>query len=214
MGKSETRRLSLIAMVSAMAVVVTLLIRFPLVPSVSFMQYDPKDIVICIGAFILGPVAGAFITILSCGIEFLFKGGTVIDLVMNIVSTAVFVCTASWIYKVKPSTKRAVLGLLAGSALTLLVMLLWNYALTPIYLKMPRDAVITMLPAIALFNVLKYGINSLAVAFLYTPILHAVDKVSPLKEESKKEKIIIYSMTGLFLVICLAIAVLSFSKMI
>ena len=53
---SSTKKLTTIAILSAMAMVLNLLIHFPLVPAVSFLSYDPKDIIIVIAGFIYGPM--------------------------------------------------------------------------------------------------------------------------------------------------------------
>ncbi len=49
---SSTKKLTTIAILSAMAMVLNLLIQFPIVPAVSFLSYDPKDIIIVIAGFI------------------------------------------------------------------------------------------------------------------------------------------------------------------
>lgn len=189
MKKSETKRITILAMITAMAVVVTLLIRFPMVPAVSFLQYDPKDIVIMIGGFLLGPVSGAIISVLASLIELLFKGGTVIDLIMNVVATCSFVCTAAYIYKRDHTRKGAIIGLVCGTLANILVMLLWNYVMTPIYFGMPREAVVPLLPWIALFNLLKTGLNAVIVFLIYKPVSKALRfMVSDEKETAKQKK--------------------------
>jgi len=56
-----------------------------------------------------------------------------------------------------------------------IVMLQANYWITPIWYQMPTEAVVPMLPLIALYNLLKAAINSVVVFFLYkrvSPFLH------------------------------------------
>ena len=53
---SSTKKLTTIAILSAMAMVLNLLIQFPIVPALSFLSYDPKDIIIVIAGFIYGPM--------------------------------------------------------------------------------------------------------------------------------------------------------------
>ena len=62
---SSTKKLTTIAILSAMAMVLNLLIQFPIVPVVSFLSYDPKDIIIVIAGFIYGPMT-SFIMSLLC----------------------------------------------------------------------------------------------------------------------------------------------------
>lgn len=209
MKKNETRRITMLGMLTAMAVVVTLLVRFPLVPAVSFLQYDPKDIVIMIGGFLLGPVSGAVISCLASVIELLFKGGTVIDVIMNIVATCAFVCPAAYVYKKNHTRKGAVIGLCTGTLVNILVMLLWNYVMTPIYFGMPREAVIPMLPWIALFNLLKCGINGLIVFLIYKPVAKALRFMTEDEKETPQQKKQSLTLFIGFVVVCVLVFGLS-----
>ena len=214
MKKSETKRITILAMITAMAVVVTLLIRFPMVPAVSFLQYDPKDILIMIGGFLLGPVSGAIISVMASLIELLFKGGTIIDVLMNIVATCSFVCTAAYIYKKDHTRKGAVIGLVCGTLANILVMLLWNYVMTPIYFGMPREAVVPLLPWIALFNLLKTGLNSVIVFLIYKPVAKALRFMVSDEKETEKQKKESKMLFGGFAIICVIVLCLSFMHVI
>ena len=64
---------------------------------------------------------------------------------MNIISSCTLVCTASYIYKKKRTLSGAVIGLVSGTLIMTLAMLLWNYLITPIYMGYPREAVAELL---------------------------------------------------------------------
>ena len=69
----------------------------------------------------------------------------------------------------------AVLGLASGVVALTVIMLLWNYFLTPIYQGMPREAVAAMLvPIILPFNLVKGGMNMAATLLLYKPVVTAL----------------------------------------
>ncbi len=51
MNNSKTKKITTIGLLCAMAMVLNLLVSFPLVPAVSFLKFDPKDIIIVIGGF-------------------------------------------------------------------------------------------------------------------------------------------------------------------
>ena len=56
-----------------------------------------------------------------------------------------------------------------------LVMLLWNYLITPIYMGYPREAVVELLiPAFLPFNLMKGGLNAAITMILYKPIVIAL----------------------------------------
>ena len=82
-----------------MAMVLNLLVSFPLVPAVSFLKFDPKDIIIVIGGFIYGPLTSFVISAICSVLELLFRGGTILDVLMNVIASCTFACTAAFIYK-------------------------------------------------------------------------------------------------------------------
>ena len=153
---SSTKKLTTIAILSAMAMVLNLLIQFPIVPAVSFLSYDPKDIIIVIAGFIYGPMTSFIMSLLCSFLEIVFRGGNLLDVLMNVISTCTFACVAACIYKYKHSKKGAIIGLVLGTVCCTLSMTLWNYIVTPIYYQMPRSAVVGMLlPGIVPFNFIK-----------------------------------------------------------
>ena len=68
-SRVETRQLATMAMLVALAYVVTVVTRFPLMAAASFLKYDPKDVVLLIGAYLFGPMAGAAMSVATCFIE-------------------------------------------------------------------------------------------------------------------------------------------------
>ena len=153
MNNSKTKKITTIGLLCAMAMVLNLLVSFPLVPAVSFLKFDPKDIIIVIGGFIYGPLTSFVISAICSVLELLFRGGTILDVLMNVIASCTFACTAAFIYKKVHTKNGAVLGLIAGTICCTLSMVLWNYIITPIYFGMPREAVVGMLlPGIVPFN--------------------------------------------------------------
>lgn len=71
----------------------------------------------------------------------------------------------------------AVAGLITGTLVMTVVMVLWNYLITPIYMGYPREAVVDLLlPAIVPFNLLKGAINTSLTLLLYKPLVTALRK--------------------------------------
>ena len=100
-----------------------------------------------------------------------------IGFVMNVLSTSAFACTAAFIYQKKHTLKGAVAGLLSGVVLMTIVMLLWNYLITPLYMGYPREAVAALLPTVFLpFNLLKGGLNAALTLLIYKPVVSALRK--------------------------------------
>ena len=165
------------AMLTAVAYVVMYLSK--MLPSVNgFLDFDFKDVVICISGFIYGPVPAAIISIVVALIEAVTISHTgPIGLLMNVLATCSFCCTATFIYKKHHTMKGAIVGLALGVAALVIVMLLWNYLITPVYQKVPRDVVVAMLPTVFFpFNLAKGGMNMAATLLLYKPVVTALRK--------------------------------------
>jgi riboflavin transporter FmnP len=172
---TRTKKLMVLAILSALAYIVMMVGRIPVV---MFLKYDPADVIITIGGFLYGPLSAFAISTVVSFVEMLTVSDTgVIGLVMNIISTCSFACTASCIYKSKRTITRAIIGLIAGWLLTTAVMLLWNYFIAPIYMRIPREEVANLLiPAFLPFNLLKGGLNAAMTMLLYKPIKRALYK--------------------------------------
>ena len=66
--KVDAKKLATLAMITAIAYVVMLLSK--LMPSVyGFLDFDFKDVVICIGGFIYGPVSAAAVALVVALVE-------------------------------------------------------------------------------------------------------------------------------------------------
>lgn len=173
--KLDTRTTVTLAMLTALAYAVMWASK--LIPSVNgFLDFDFKDVVICIGGFTFGPAAALILSVLVPVLEFLTVSKTgPIGLLMNVLATAAFCCTACAIYKKDRTRRGAVVGLAAGAAVLTAVMLLWNYIITPIYQHVPREVVAGMLiPVFLPFNLVKGGLNMGATLLLYKPVVTAL----------------------------------------
>ena len=181
----SVKEMVLIAMLAAIAYVIVALVRIPVV---LFLKYEPKDVIITIGGFLLGPLA-AFVTSLVVSlVEMVSLSDTgPIGALMNLLSTCSFACTAAIFYKKRHTLSGAILGLLLGSVVMVAAMLLWNWLITPLYMGVDRSAVEGMLiPMFLPFNLLKAGLNSALVLVLYKPLVTALRKANlvPSKTQS------------------------------
>lgn len=203
--KDSLRKLVLMAMLAAVAYLMMAVIRIPVV---LFLKYEPKDVVITIGGFLLGPMASMIISGLVSLIEMVSVSDTgIIGCIMNFLSTVSFACTAAVIYKKKRTLNGAVISLLAGSVTMICVMLLWNWLITPLYMGGTRQAVEAMLLPIFLpFNALKAGFNSALVLVLYKPLTSALRKTGLLPQgNASKSKVMVgmYLLGGALLITCI-----------
>ena len=214
--KLTTKKLTTLGMLCALAVIVNMMIHFPIVPAVPFLSYDPKDVVIVIGGFIYGPSSTILMSAIVSVLELMYRGGTFIDVIMNMISTLAFVLPATYMYKNNRTKKSAIYGLLVGIVINVIVMLAWNYIVTPIYYKMPREAVVALLlPGILPFNFIKSGVNTLITLAIYKPIVSILRKGKFLSKENDDRNIakeIVY--VGLFIALTLVFFYLGFKGII
>lgn len=175
--KISTARLSKLAMMIAISCVLVLLIRIPYPPA-PFLQYDPADIPIYITTFAFGPVAGLVVTVIVSAIQaFLLGGDGIYGFIMHVLATGLFVIVAGCIYRHKKSKKEAVIALVVGVLAITAMMCVANYFITPMYMGVPRKAVLAMLiPVIIPFNLLKAGINALITFLVYKRISRFLHK--------------------------------------
>ncbi len=181
--KLDVKKLATLAMITCLAYVVMLVSK--LMPSVNgFLDFDFKDVVICIGGFVYGPAAAAAVSLVVAFIEMITISSTgPWGFLMNFLATASFCCTACFIYKKHHTMKGAVIGLILGVIALVCVMLLWNYLVTPIYQKVPREAIVDMLlPVFLPFNAVKGGMNLAATLLLYKPVVTALRRAKLIPE--------------------------------
>ena len=179
--KITTRELTTLAMLTAIAYALVCTVRIPIV---LFLKYEPKDVIITIGGFLLGPMASFVISLVVSLLEMVTVSDTgPIGALMNLLSTCAFACTASLVYKKCHKLKGAILGLAAGSGFMVCAMLLWNWLITPLYMGVSREQVAGMLiPVFLPFNALKAGFNSALVLGLYKPLTAALRRTRLLPE--------------------------------
>ena len=186
----KTRKLTLIGMFSALAYVFTLVGHLVPISFTDFLKYDPKDIIIVIAGFSLGPVSALIISVVVALLELVTISQTgIIGCVMNIISSVAFACIASLFYKKFKTMGGAIAGLILASLATTALMLLWNYIVTPIYMKIPREAIVSMLLPIFLpFNLIKAFLNSAIVMLIYKPVVKALRGAGLIRSEKTEEK--------------------------
>lgn len=184
------KMLATLGMLSAMAFVITFICRIPIIPSVPFLDLEFKSAVILIGGFIYGPLPAFAVTIVVCFLEMLsFSSTGFIGFIMNVLATAAFVCPAAYIYKKKKSLFGAIIGLAVGTLLMTGVMILWNYLITPIYMHVSREMIVSLLiPAFLPFNLIKGALNSSATLILYKFVVSALRKAKLLPKASENSK--------------------------
>ncbi len=188
-ARMDTKKLTTLAILAAISYIIMVVGRLP-ISSMDFLKYDPKDIVIAIGGFIFGPFSALLIAIVVSFVEMVTVSSSgPIGLLMNIIASASFACVSSFIYKKKQDQMGAAIGLVAGALSMTIMMLLWNFFITPMYMGITREAVQgLLLPIFLPFNLTKSGINAALAMLLYKPVVQTLRKARLVPESAGAHK--------------------------
>ena len=177
---NKTRRLTTMAVLAALSIVLVALIHFPIFPAAPYLEYDPADIPILICGFAFGPLAGIAVTVVASVIQGLTVSvqSGIYGIIMHIIATSTYVSVASIIYKNHKNRKAAALSLVAGVLAMAAIMAAANMVVTPAFTGMPASAIKDLLlPVIVPFNLIKAGINGLVTFFIYKSVSKLIHKI-------------------------------------
>lgn len=205
MKQYSVKKMVLLAMLAAISYLMVSLIRIPVV---LFLEYEPKDVAITIGGFLFGPMASFIVSLVVSLLEMVTISETgIIGCLMNLLSTCSFACIAAFVYQKRHTLPGAILGLGLGSVFMVIIMLLWNWLITPMYMGVDRQTVEgLLLPAFLPFNLLKAGLNSALTLALYKPLVTALRKIGmidPPAEHPSGSKTGVYLLSAALLATCI-----------
>lgn len=187
----KTRTLVEIGMLGAIATVL-MLFEFPL-PFIAppFYELDLSEVPVLVGAFALGPAAGAMIELIKVLLNLLINGTATacVGEIANYIIGCSFIIPAALIYKKRKSKKNALLGMVIGTAtMAALGCFINAYVLLPTYAAafgMPIDAIVGIgssinanindilsfvVLAVAPFNIIKGIVVSMITLLIYKHI--------------------------------------------
>ncbi len=217
--KISIKSIALLGVFCALAYIFTLLGNLIPISVAGFLSYDPKDIIVAIAGFVLGPAYAIAISVVVAVLELITISSTgIIGCIMNIISTASFAGIASLVYKKWHSASGAIWGLILSSLCATALMILWNIFVTPYYMHVPREAIYDMLlPVFLPFNLIKSGINACITILIYKPIVKALRRarlVAPSGNTKKARSSLAISLISLFFLATLVFCFLIIAKVI
>ena len=184
-----TKKLTTMAILTAMSVVFVALVHFPIFPAVSFLEYDPADIPILICGFCFGPWAGLLVTVIASVIQGLTVSAQsgIYGIIMHVLATGVNVLVSASVYSRHKTKKTAAVAIVCGMLSHTVCMFAANLVVTPYFMMGAVNqgtvaAVLDLMPLIVAFNLLKTGINGFITFFLYKKIKHLL-----FREHERKE---------------------------
>lgn len=168
----KIRRLTAVAVFAALAYV----IHFIHIP-VAFLNLDFKDVIMAIAGMYFGPLTGILLALLVPLLELPTSETGIYGLIMNALSSGTFVIVASVIYKFRRKLSGAIIALSVAAFSTVAVMMLANLYITPYYMGVTQDAVVSLIPTLLLpFNAVKSVLNAALTLCLYKPITTVLKK--------------------------------------
>ena len=189
MKNERLKRLVVLAMLAAISVVLVWAVHVPLIPVVSFLEYDPADVPILIATMAYGPVAGVVLTVVVSVIQGLTvsAGSGIYGIIMHIIATSTLVLVAGGVYRLRHTRGGAVLGLVLGTLAMGLVMMPANHFITPAFTGWPVAQVDALLiPGILPFNLLKAGLNSGVTFVVYKTVSRYIVHGDPFAPARRK----------------------------
>ncbi|MGI6229788.1 MAG: ECF transporter S component [Tractidigestivibacter sp.] len=175
----STKRIAVTALFCAVAAICTLVLEFPILPGVTWLQYDPSGIVALLAGFFFGPATGAVVSIIPYFVHFATAGG-VYGMLMAVLATFSLVMPASLVYKKNHTMRGAIAGMVLGGIICLAACIVGNLIVTPLYAGMSVDAVVALIvPALLPFNIFKIVINCVVAGLLLKPASKAIGVAGP-----------------------------------
>ena len=185
----DTRTVVGIAVFSALAFVLSLVLRFP----VMFLTFDVKDAIICTAAFVYGPIAAPIVALLAALLELItnVSGTGLYGFIMNLLSSASLATVASLIYKKWRTLNGAIVSMLAAVISMVGVMMLANLLVTPYYMTGGSvEAVAQLIPTVLLpFNLAKGLLNAAITLLIYKPVKIAMKRAGLLKRHASAKSV-------------------------
>ena len=187
-NKLETKVIVGIAVFSALAFVLSQVIRFP----VMFLTFDVKDAIICISAFIYGPIAAPVVSLIAALLELItnISGTGVYGFLMNFLSSASLATVASLIYYKWRTLNGAIVSLVLAVIAMVAVMMGANILITPYYMTGGSvEAVVQLIPSVLLpFNLAKGLLNAAITLLIYKPVKVAMKRAGLIKKKASADQ--------------------------
>lgn len=166
-GRWSTKRIAVYALFVALAIVASF-IELPIFPAAPFLKYDPSGIIGLVAGFAYGPAAAVIVSVLGF-VPHLFTNP--LGALMNIAIALALSVPASLLYRNKHTRPGALFGIICGSVIALIVAILGNLLITPLYAHMSVAQVAAMIiPILLPFNILKFVIHGVVTFLIYKPI--------------------------------------------
>ena len=184
----STRKMIILALFTALSVLLIALVHFPLLPAAPWLEFDLGDVPILLASLLYGPLAGLIVTVIASVIQAYTVSAQsgVYGMIMHILASGTMALVAGGLFRVTEKSSwrmifRLVFSFVTAALALIAVMVPANLLVTPLFIGQSAKEILPLIPAAVVpFNALKGIINAVAVSALYLalykrilPILHA-----------------------------------------
>ena len=169
----NTKQLVTMALMCAIAILLSF-VEFPIFPSASFLKLDVALVPSTVVGFAYGPGPGVLVGII-CAVAHATITGNWVGALMNSIVAIAFILPCTAIYSRSRTFKSAMLGLVASIVSLVVVAVVANLVIDPIFYGYPFNAVLGLVvPAIIPFNIIKGIVVSVLTAVVYKSISNLI----------------------------------------
>ncbi len=166
MTVNKTKKLTIIGVFSAMAVVL-MLVEIP-IPQLLGFKYDPSDIAALLVGFMIGPIPGILTVLIKDLLYFAIRGTDVVGIFMNAAAGSMLVGFSALFYRKRKTKTTAVVSLSLATLLLVVGMDALNMLVYPPYLKVSYMFIFkNYLWVITIFNLVKAIVDGFVTFLIY-----------------------------------------------
>lgn len=169
----STRRIAVTALFCALSLI-TSFIEIPIFPPAPWLEYDPSCVVALVAGLAFGPATGTIVVVLSWLVHLVFQFSPW-GVLMAIAANVSLVVPCPLIARKVSGRRGLACGMGVGAAVSLVVCIVMNLFVTPLYTAVTMEAVVAMiLPILLPFNLLKLVLNCALTALVQGPVSKAL----------------------------------------
>lgn len=169
----STRRIAVTALFCALSLI-TSFFEIPIFPPAPWLEYDPSCVVALVAGLAFGPATGTIVVVLSWLVHLVFQFSPW-GVLMAIAANVSLVVPCSLIARKVSGRRGLACGMGVGAAVSLVVCIVMNLFVTPLYTAVTMEAVVAMiLPILLPFNLLKLVLNCALTALVQGPVSKAL----------------------------------------
>lgn len=162
------------ALFGTIAFLIMAAISIPIIPSASYLKYEPSGAILLMAAVLLNPIAGLAACFIKDVLYFFIMGANPIGLVGDFLCTGLFSLTGSLLLRRQSNWKWQVISLISAALTSTIVMIPSNFLILYLEFGTPPEGVWASMPVIVCFNLGKGVLNG-CMFFMLTGVVRRIE---------------------------------------